>query len=346
MFFEIHTIVCIIDRKPLVDPECNARIRIKRETTMKHSITRHAAAALLCAVLGADALAAAPGRLVDIGGRSLHVVETPGASPVVVLEAGGGAFSSYALALQAEIRDQLGLRVINYDRAGLGWSDPAPMPYRIEDRADELDALLTALDVQAPVVLVASSYGGWVAQAFASRHAERLGALVLVDPNSSHFFTQYPEKVSKIEADGTKPPPRGLKRIGLKLQRKWLAKHAGTPRSAFDPILTERHQLAVGGFLSVFGATSRTVAEHRLPQVPTIMISRGRPQKGFPWGDAESEAAWRRGHETLIEHLMDKQHWIAENSGHGVVFDQPELIIEAIASLTGPAFSSTLHRTD
>lgn len=184
---------------------------------MKYSTTvRAVLGGLLVSILCACATARPPGEMIDIGGRSLHVIETAGEGPVVVLEAGGGAYSSFWNKLQDGIRDELGLRVISYDRAGLGWSELDAAPYRIQDRADDLDALLTALDVDGPIVLVATSYGGWVAQAFSSRYPERIDALVLVEPNSSYFFAQYPTKAENIAADGAKRPMRGFKRLGLK----------------------------------------------------------------------------------------------------------------------------------
>lgn len=301
---------------------------------MKHSITMRAmAGTLILTMLCTGVFARPPGRMVDIGGRALHVVETEGDGPVVVLEAGGGGFSSFWLNVQPRIRDELGLRTISYDRAGLGWSEPSPQPYSIYDRANDLDALLTSLDVDTPIVLVAHSYGGWVAQAFASRYPKRVAALVLADPNSSHFFSQYRKRTAKIERDGRKRPIRGLKRIGLKMFRNWLAKRSDEPRSYFNPLLTDRHQAALGHALSAFGATSHALSEVRLPDVPTIMISRGRAEKGFPWGSPAAEAAWREGHRKLIEHLSVKEHRIAENATHAFVIEQPDTVIDAIASV-------------
>ena len=51
------------------------------------------------------------------------------------------------------------------------------------------------------------------------------------------------------------------------------------------------HHAALGHALSAFGATSTNLRQVAFPEVPTIMISRGKPQKGFPWGDLASEAA-------------------------------------------------------
>lgn len=70
----------------------------------------------------------APGRLVDIGGHKLHIhcVGPSDSRPTVILEAGGGGFStSWSL-----VQDLLSARVRTcaYDRAGSGWSEPGPAP--------------------------------------------------------------------------------------------------------------------------------------------------------------------------------------------------------------------------
>jgi pimeloyl-ACP methyl ester carboxylesterase len=63
------------------------------------------------------------GRLIDVGGRKLHLYCTGQGSPTVILMAGGGAFSiDWALVQPKVARDT---RVCSYDRAGLAWSDPA-----------------------------------------------------------------------------------------------------------------------------------------------------------------------------------------------------------------------------
>ncbi len=66
----------------------------------------------------------APGKLVDVGGRRMHVFCTGSGSPTVVLEAGLLSFSLQWSWVQPAVARFT--RVCSYDRAGYGWSDAAP----------------------------------------------------------------------------------------------------------------------------------------------------------------------------------------------------------------------------
>jgi len=73
-----------------------------------------------------------------------------------------------------------GYRVIAPDLRGLGLSDAPDLGYSMPTYADDLAALLEALQVD-EVVLVGLSMGGYVAFEFLRRHRERVRALVLLD---------------------------------------------------------------------------------------------------------------------------------------------------------------------
>jgi pimeloyl-ACP methyl ester carboxylesterase len=80
-------------------------------------------------------------------------------------------------------------RVISVDARGFGESDlravgGSSAPYALTDLADDLAALLDALDVPRAAVL-GMSMGGYTALAFAARHAARLSALVLADTRAA-----------------------------------------------------------------------------------------------------------------------------------------------------------------
>jgi pimeloyl-ACP methyl ester carboxylesterase len=123
---------------------------------------------------------AAPGRMVDIGARRLHVNVEGRGEPVVVLEAGAAATSlSWPL-----VKAQLAATgtVVTYDRAGLGWSDPATAGYTALDSAKDLALLLDKIPVKSPLILAGHSFGGLVARIFEQQNPGRVAGLVLIDP--------------------------------------------------------------------------------------------------------------------------------------------------------------------
>jgi len=65
-----------------------------------------------------------PGRLMDVGGRRLHITEAGEGSPtVVIIPALGDSVLLWPRIQHALAEDT---KVCVYDRPGLGWSDPPP----------------------------------------------------------------------------------------------------------------------------------------------------------------------------------------------------------------------------
>lgn len=123
------------------------------------------------------------GEFIDIGGgRRLRVVRAgpPEARPLVVLEHGAFGCAADWAVVQERLAAK-GYRSLAYDRAGLGQSDPGPVPRDGRAIVGDLAALLRALDERDPVVLVGHSMGGLMVRLFALTHPERTVGVVLVD---------------------------------------------------------------------------------------------------------------------------------------------------------------------
>ncbi len=123
------------------------------------------------------------GEVADVGGRSLrYVLAGPPSSsrPRVLLEAGSFGFSADWAAVQARLTAE-GLRSLAYDRAGLGVSDPGPMPRDSQAIAGDLETLLAAIDEPGPYVVCGHSMAGMHVRLFAARNAARVRGIVLVD---------------------------------------------------------------------------------------------------------------------------------------------------------------------
>src|SRR5687767_13208193 len=70
-------------------------------------------------------------------------------------------------------------RVLIFDKAGVGLSDPVPRVRSIEDRANELEAVMDAAGFDRPA-LMGISEGGPASIVFAAARPDRVRALVLM----------------------------------------------------------------------------------------------------------------------------------------------------------------------
>lgn len=136
-----------------------------------------------------------PGRLIDVDGHMMHLHCTGSGSPTVVLEAGGGDFSSVFGWIAPAVA--LDTTVCVYDRAGRGWSDPADGRQDGARIAADLDTLLHRGNVPAPYVLVGHSFGGLYSRIFAARYSDEVAGMVLVDS------TAPASSAAAVAADGS-----------------------------------------------------------------------------------------------------------------------------------------------
>jgi pimeloyl-ACP methyl ester carboxylesterase len=134
-----------------------------------------------------------PGRLVDVGGHRMHLdvrgpEDAPG--PTVVLDAGLGSFSANWHWVQTELATTL--RVVAYDRAGLGWSERGPRPRDARSLAAELRAALRAAGIPGPFVLAGHSFGWLPVRAFADLYRAETVGLVAVDGSHPDQWVRWP----------------------------------------------------------------------------------------------------------------------------------------------------------
>ena len=118
--------------------------------------------------------------------RRLRTMQRGAGPDLVVLEAGLGASGYFWGPVHALLAEHV--RVIAYDRAGYGGSDPDTAPRDLSRLAADLDAVISASPHQR-LVLVGHSWGGPVVRTLAARRllaGRPLDGLVLVDPSDEH----------------------------------------------------------------------------------------------------------------------------------------------------------------
>ena len=135
---------------------------------------------------------------IDLNGLKYHYLDEGSGDPVVMVH-GNPSWSFYYRDLAKELRNNY--RVIVPDHIGCGLSDKpddSRYSYTLQQRVDDLDALLEHLDIGDKVTLVVHDWGGMIGMAWASRHPEKIARLVILNTAAFHL----PE---------AKPFPLGLK---------------------------------------------------------------------------------------------------------------------------------------
>lgn len=262
-------------------------------------------------------------------GRRIHATTTgSGELPIVLLTGMGtparhwrqvpaqewqdGVMATAPWAGRPLIEPHLSLltRVIAYDRAGMGVSQPPTAPRDLDDFLAELEAVMDAARVER-AVLVGHSMGGLIAYAFARRHPERVAGLVLLDAShpdsSSRFATSLPTaEWSSLEAHATAFPQSHPERPS------WLN-------------MTRQ------------GPTAATIGA--LGSLPLAVVARGRAGSleqaqrhnppTTPEGLAALEAAWRTLQEELARTSINGELIVAPGSTHYVHYDEPDVVLNA-----------------
>lgn len=124
-----------------------------------------------------------PQRLVSLpDGRRINMFCTGNGTPVVIMEAGGGEDSLTFRRLQPRVASVT--RVCSYDRAGLGFSDPAGAPNTAAHIVADMHAMIASAGIVGSVVLVGHSNGGLYARLYASIYPDEVAGMVMIDPNS------------------------------------------------------------------------------------------------------------------------------------------------------------------
>jgi pimeloyl-ACP methyl ester carboxylesterase len=246
----------------------------------------------------------APGRLVDVGGRRLHLNCVGSGTPTVVLFPGAGDLSSVMTWIASSVSRST--RVCAWDRAGRGWSDDAAGPQDGVALSTDLHTLLERAQLSGPFVLAGHSFGGLSALNYAERYPNEVAGMVLLDGTSTEMFTRlrsYPivyEVYRRVSALFPSLARLGVGRLAY--------------RSAFDslPAQAQREERA-------FWSTARLARSQRdeWGQAP-ILMQQARALKSLNERPLIVVTAGRNAQDGWIP-LQNELAKLSSNSGHRIL---------------------------
>jgi pimeloyl-ACP methyl ester carboxylesterase len=271
---------------------------------MERKITTLAVMLTVTAII----LAMDPGRFgfkkVDVGGHELRMFISGQGGPAVVFEAGGSPANGGPLEAWERVQPAVSkfATAVSYDRAGIGWSDPGPKPRDARKVARELHTALQNAHVPPPYILVGHSFGGPLSRVYADLYPGEVAGLVLIDPTTEEFVD-------------------------------WEQTH--------DPKHVERHD---DEWKDIVDSLAEARASRVPDGVPVILITAMGPRKlpDFVTEEQRKELrtlrpVWLKFHEEWVGKIPKGRHIITENSGHGVPFEEPELVVKLIREVVEQA---------
>lgn len=183
--------------------------------------------------------------------------------------------------------------VLTYDRASYGKSEKGPDSRNIGQLRSELERIITHFSNGRKVILIGHSLGGMIIRDYAVKNPDQVAGLLFIDPSHEHY---------------------------------------NQPSQADEDMIYSLFNTSYG---SNFGGTleSRELIEDsqymatlpQLPNIPVIVISSLKVDSSHSVSDRQ---LWYEAHELLKNGITDFTHITTTTSGHYIMDDEPNLVIE------------------
>lgn len=159
------------------------------------------------------AIYSAPGEMVNVGGRQIHVYTQGEGDNTIVLTPGLG---TTAPVLDFEpLIDELAKtnKVVVIEPFGYGWSDLTDDERTVENITEELRAALSAADIKAPYVLMPHSISGIYATYYANTYPQEVKAIIGIDCTLPEMSTYFGESIPSMPSYLSAMAPTGIARL-------------------------------------------------------------------------------------------------------------------------------------
>jgi len=264
------------------------------------------------------------GMLVDVGGYRVHLYCTGTGSPTVVILGAGYSFN-WGL-VQPEVAKLT--QVCSYDHSGIGWSDTGPQD-SCALRINEAHTALRNLGIKGPYVLVGHSLGGLVARIYAARYPDEVAGMVFADSVGS--------ALKPLPPDAGVPSPVS----SANKQSSLLSAGGIEDDPNFKNLSARDRELHFWGLSQTRNETARRTNANIIPQclaeADSIAEEHPHPLEDKPLVDVSTDMNRNPNYlgvqATLLSLSQNSKEIIAARSGHYVMIDRPDAVIDAIGQV-------------
>ncbi|MGV8910584.1 MAG: alpha/beta fold hydrolase, partial [Propionicimonas sp.] len=279
-----------------------------------------------------------PGQLIDVGGHRLHLNCIGSGGPTVILQPGGGDFSSVMGWIAPVVAAQT--RVCVYDRAGRGWSELADGAQDASQIAADLHALLQSGNVPGPYVLAGHSFGGLYALTHANLFPGDVAGMVLIDSTNPATAAD-PAKATRYDSSSNNAATDRVAALAAAAARLGLVRLVGTasygdlPPQARDEVRAKTATADfASGWIDEFVQANASGAEAAMltdfADKPLVVLTAG----------AETDATHDAAQNKLATLSKNNSHRVVEHASHaGLITDQQyakattQAILDVVASV-------------
>ena len=203
-------------------------------------------------------------------------------------------------------------RVLRYDKRGHGETDVPEGPYSFELLADDVLALLEALNIT-QTHFIGLSMGGMTGMTMGVENPSVLRTLVLCDTSSENPLggaAQWQERIDAIRAGGSMEAL-----VESTLQRFLTPETVSTRPEAADAVRDMVRTTPMQGYIACCQAIAKLNLTSRLPQIniPTLVVV-----------GAEDPATTVTMAETIHQHISGSELEVLQNAAHLSNIDQTD----------------------
>ncbi len=212
---------------------------------------------------------------------------------LVVLESGLGDGHSVWDEKKIPAKLNTKLDVVTYDRAGYEKSEKDSKPRNINQLRSELEIVINNFSNGRKVILIGHSLGGMIIRDYAVKNPSKVAGLFFIDPSHEYY-----NQLSQEEED-----------MLYNLCKINLGADSGAAREARELIEDSEYMATLP----------------HLPNIPVIVLSSLKVDASTSESDKQK---WFKAHELLKDEVSDFTHISTTKSGHYIMNDEPNLVID------------------